>query len=175
VAVPLPPGIELDRHLHLDDSRWSLALRRAILALLALFVAAALLNRFGQRPATQRAGGATGALTVVSPVRARSGLMFTTRFTIAARRQIAHPRLVLDPGWFDGMQVNSIVPQPANETSVGGRTVFTFASLPAGGRQDYFVGFQIDPTTVGRQRQTARLFDGSALLATVRGSLTVLP
>jgi hypothetical protein len=78
------------------------------------------------------------------------------------------------PPWFADMQV-SIVPQPKSETSVQGRTVFRFEPLPAGGRQDYFVGFQVDPTTVGRQSQTSRLLDGDRPLATVHRTLTVLP
>jgi hypothetical protein len=173
--VTTPVGIDLDRHLHLDDRRWPLLVRRAVLAILALVVLSALLGLFGQGTATRSAGGGSGTLTVASPERARGGLLFTTHFTIAARERIAHPKLVLDAGWLAGMQINSIVPQPADETSVDGRTVFSFAAVPAGGRQDYFVGFQIDPTTVGRRHQTTRLLDGSRVLATVRRTLTVLP
>jgi hypothetical protein len=173
--VTTPTGIDLDRHLDLDDHRWPLVFRRIVLSVVTLIVLAALLDLFGQRTATTHAAGASGSLTVASPDRLRGGLMFTTRFTIDARTRIAHPKLVLDSGWLAGMQVNSIVPQPADETSVDGRTVFTFAALPAGGRQDYFVGFQVDPTTLGRQHQTTRLLDGKRLLATVRRTLTVLP
>ena len=82
---------------------------------------------------------------------------------------------MLDSGWFRGMQVNSIVPQPKDETSIGGRTVLTFARLPAGGRQDTFIGFQVDPTTLGRLTQNARLADGDRTLLTVRRVLTVVP
>jgi hypothetical protein len=174
--VTTPPlGIALDRHLHLDDRRWAIHVRRAILALVALIVLAALLGRFGQEAETDRAAGAAAALTVTSPDHVRGGLLFTTRFTVEAHRRLAHPKLVLDAGWFSGLQVNSIVPQPQDETSVGGRTVLTFAAVPAGGRADYFVGFQLDPTTLGRQHQTARLLDGRRQLAIVRRTLTVLP
>ena len=170
-----PVGIDLDRHLHLDERRWPLLVRRAVLASVALIVLSALLGLFGQGASTRSAGGGSGTLTVASPDRVRGGLMFTTRFTIDAGVRIAHPKLVLDAGWLSGMQINSIVPQPADETSVDGRAVFSFAAVPAGARQDYFVGFQVDPTTVGRQHQTTRLLDGARLLATVRRTLTVLP
>jgi hypothetical protein len=173
--VTTPPGIDLDRHLHLDDRRWPLMFRRGVLCMVTLIVLAALLDLFGQGTATTSAAGAGGALTVASPERVRGGLMFTTRFTIDARKALAHPKLVLDAGWLAGMQVNSIVPQPADETSVDGRAVFTFAAVPAGGRQAYYVGFQVDPTTLGRQHQTARLMDGTRLLATVHRTITVLP
>jgi hypothetical protein len=175
VRMTSPLGIDLDRHLHLDDHRWPLVFRRAVLTVGALIVLAALLGVFGQRTATTRAAGASGALTVASPDRLRGGLLFTTRFTIEARTALAHPTLVLDSGWLAGMQVNSIVPQPKDETSAGGRAVLTFAALPAGGHQDYFVGFQVDPTTVGRLQQTTRLLDGTRLVATARRTLTVLP
>lgn len=170
-----PPGIALDRHLDLDRRRGALYVRRAALTLLVLLVLASLAGVFGQRTVTDRATGRAGSLTVESPTHVRGGLMFTTRFTIEARRRLAHPTLVLESGWFDGMQVNSIVPQPKGEKSVQGRTVFTFEPLPAGGRQDYFVGFQVDPTTVGRRSQTSRLLDGDRPVATVHRTLTVLP
>ena len=51
------------------------------------------------------------------------------------------------------MQINSIVPQPKNETSVGGWRSSRSSRCRRGGRQDYFIGFQVDPTTLGRQRQ----------------------
>jgi HAE1 family hydrophobic/amphiphilic exporter-1 len=72
-------------------------------------------------------------------------------------------------------KVNSIVPQPKDETSKQGRTVMTFEPVPAGGRQDYYVGFQVDPTTVGRRSQTASLLDGDLPVATVRRTFTVFP
>jgi hypothetical protein len=175
VTVTAPPGIVLARHLHLDERRWPLYFRRAVITLVALIVLAALVGVFGQRTAVGHARGAQGTLTVASPERVRGGLMFTTRFTIDARRRLAHPKLVLDSGWLAGMQINSIVPQPTDETSVGGRAVFTFAPLAAGGRQSYYVGFQVDPTTLGRLHQNVRLLDGTATIATLRRSLLVLP
>ncbi len=170
-----PPGIVPERHLHLEQRGGSLIFRRAVLAVLALICLAALLNQVGQGRTVTRRSSASASLTVSSPERARGGLLFTTRFTIEARKDIQHPTLVLDSGWFRGMQVNSIVPQPKDETSIGGRTVLTFAKLPAGGRQDTFIGFQVDPTTLGRLTQNADLADGDRTLLTVRRVLTVVP
>jgi hypothetical protein len=170
-----PDGIVLKRHLHLEQRVWPLSFRRTVIALLALITLAALLDVFGQKAATTTAGSARGTLTVSSPDRVRGGLMFTTRFTIEARQAIDHPVLVLDGGWFDGMQVNSIVPQPKEETSAGGRTILTFERLPAGDRQNYYIGFQVDPTTFGRKSQGVRLRDGGRTLLTIERTLTVLP
>ena len=170
-----PPGIVLSRHLDLEGRWGPLYFRRGVLTLLTLIVLAALLDQFGQQTAVSRARSARAVLTVASPERVRGGLMFTTRFTIEAPRTLAHPKLVLDSGWLAGMQVNSIVPQPKDESSVHGRAAFTFEAIPAGGRQNYYVGFQVDPTTLGRQRQVVRLLDGNETILTVRRTLTVLP
>jgi hypothetical protein len=175
VRMSTPPGIVLSRHLDLEGRWWPLYFRRGVLTLLTLIVLAALLNEFGQQTAVSSARSPRAALTVASPERVRGGLMFTTRFTIEAPRMLAHPKLVLDSGWLAGMQVNSIVPQPKDETSVHGRAAFTFEAIPAGGRQNYYVGFQVDPTTLGRQRQVVRLLDGNETILTVRRTLTVLP
>jgi hypothetical protein len=170
-----PDGIVLRRHLYLEQRAWQLSFRRAVIALLAVVTLAALLGAFGQEPATTSARSARATLTVASPDRVRGGLMFTTAFTIEARQPIDHPVLVLDGGWFDGMQVNSIVPQPKDETSVGGRTVLTLERVPAGGRQVYYIGFQVNPTTLGRKTQDVRLRDGSRTLLAIKRTFTVLP
>ena len=45
---------------------------------------------------------------------------------------IAHPRLVLDEGWVEGMQFNSIEPAPVSEASRDGRVVLSYdRSRPA--------------------------------------------
>jgi hypothetical protein len=170
-----PDGIVLRRHLHLEQRVWPLRFRRAVIALLTVLTVAALLDQFGQKADVTTVKSSGGALTVASPDRVRGGLMFTTRFTVEAPQAIDHPSLVLDWGWFSGVQVNSIVPQPKEETSADGRTVLTFERIPTGGRQDYFIGFQVDPTTLGRQPQTVRLQDGGRTLATIKRTLTVLP
>ena len=170
-----PPGIVLQRQLHLENRRWPVYFRRGVLTVLVVVVLAALLDQFGQKTAVTSARSTRGVLTVASPERVRGGLMFTTRFTIDAHVALSHPKLVLDSGWLAGMQVNSIVPQPKDETSVDGRAVFTFEPVPAGGHQSYFVGFQVDPTTVGRQQQAVSLLDGGQTILTVRRTLTVLP
>jgi hypothetical protein len=173
--VPVPEGIVLERHLHLEGRRWPLHFRRAVLAILGLVVGAALFGAVGQEAVVSKAQSARATLVVASPARVRGGVRFTTRLTVTSRRGLAHPKLLLDAGWLSGMQINSIVPQPEDERSVGGRTLFTLTRLPAGGRQSYYIGFQLDPTTLGRQRQAVSLVDGSETILTIRRTLTVLP
>jgi hypothetical protein len=76
---------------------------RGILALLALLIVAALFNVFGQRSVTSTASGSIASITVKAPERLRLGLIFEGRFEITAHERIAHPRLVLAPGWTEGM------------------------------------------------------------------------
>src|SRR4051812_6149571 len=105
--------------------------RRAVLALLAIFAAAALLNRVGQRPAQTTTRAAAATLRLSAPARVRGGLFFQSRIDVRALQAIDHPRIVLDPGWVEGMQVNSIEPAPVGETSRDGRVVLSYDALKA--------------------------------------------
>ena len=68
--------------------------RRCLLVVLALVVAAALADSFGQRPVASRAASGAAELGVQSPQNLRGGLIFQARFTITARRALhtAHAR-----------------------------------------------------------------------------------
>ena len=44
------------------------------------------------------------------------------------------PRLVLDEGWLDGLQINTIEPSPQSEASRDGRLVLSYPALKAGDR-----------------------------------------
>jgi hypothetical protein len=135
----------------------------------------ALLNVFGQRPSTDRAVNDAAELSVFSPVRVRGGLLFTTRFTVVARKALATPRLVLDPGWVEGMQVNSITPQPADESSRDGRIVLDLGRIASGHSVTYFMEFQVNPTNVGRRRQSVRLEGAGSSALTIDRTITVFP
>ena len=65
--------------------------RRFVLVVLGLLVLAALLNRFGQQPATSNAAAPSARLEVQSPENPRAGLIFQARFTIAARERLDKP------------------------------------------------------------------------------------
>ena len=77
-------------------------IRRAVVALLALFLLAGLLNVFGQRPGTSNAAAPAASLKLYAPSRVRSGLYFQARFTITAVDDVKNAMLVLDPGWLEG-------------------------------------------------------------------------
>jgi hypothetical protein len=170
-----PDTIVLTRHRDLAGRSRHPLIRRLLLMLVAALAVAALLNLFGQRPTTSRASIPAATLSVFSPARVRSGLMFTTRFHITAREDLKDARLVLDPGWIEGMQVNSMNPQPINEGSRNGWIVLDLGHMPAGASYIEFVGFQVNPTNVGHRSQAVELDDGQRKLLTIHRTITIFP
>jgi len=150
-------------------------IRRGILALMAVVVAAALLDVFGQRPVTSHATGTAANLEVQAPSDVRGGLIFQARFTVGAHRQLAHPTLVLQRGWLESMSVNSIVPDPARQVTRDGRLRMTYPAMRAGTSLQVWIYFQANPTNVGRHSQDVELADGVNHIALIHRSVTVWP
>jgi hypothetical protein len=170
-----PDGIVLKRHRDLDGRDNHPWIRRALLGLLAAVLVVALLNVFGQRPATSRAATPEAVLSVYAPTRVRGGLLYTARFHITARSELQKATLVLDSGWFEGMQVNSIVPQPVQEGSRNGRVVYELGHIAKGDSSILWIQFQVNPTNIGRRPQNVELDDGTRVISTVHRSITVYP
>ncbi len=155
--------------------RHEVPLRRAGVVLLGALLVAGLLNAFGQRPHTTVARTAAAALHVYSPSRLRSGLLFESRFTIEARRELRRARLVLDSGWLEGMTVNTIEPAPVGEASDDGKLLLELGHVRAGRIHRLFVQLQVNPTNLGRRRQDVELYDGDRRLLRVERSVTIFP
>jgi hypothetical protein len=149
--------------------------RRVIMGLLALVPLAALAGAFGQQPSTSAASGSAATLSLDAPERVRGGLFFQSRIDVRAVRDVQHPRLVLDDGWLEGMQVNSIEPSPTGEASRDGRVVLSYDPLRAGDRLTVWLQFEVDPTNVGRRSYGLELDDAAAPIARVHRTITVLP
>ena len=130
--MSVPDCIDVPRHQELRGRTWWVNLRRGLIGLLALLPLLALVNLFGQRPATDRASNAAAELEVYAPERLRGGLLYMGRFTIHARQTLRKPALVLDPGWVEGMQVNTVTPAPETEESRDGKLVYRYDTIPAG-------------------------------------------
>jgi hypothetical protein len=168
-------GIDLDRDLRLVGRGGDVHVRRVVLAVLALLPVLALLNVFGQRPGTETANGRAADLEVYAPTRLRGGLLNMARFTITAHTALRHPTLVLDPGWFEGMQVNTVTPAPTKESSVNGKLVYEFEDIPAGGGAVVFAEFQVNPTNVGRRSQSVALEADGVPAIRVARTVTIFP
>jgi hypothetical protein len=149
--------------------------RRATMTVLALCMVLGLLNVFGQRTTQSSASAAAADLRVTAPPAVRGGLFFQSKIEILARRALEHPRIVLDDGWVDGMQVNSIEPSPTEESSRDGRVVLSYDGIDAGERLVVWLQFEVNPTNTGRRRYGLELDDGERLVARVDRRITVFP
>jgi hypothetical protein len=143
----------------------------ALLALLALGV----FNLFGQRPAKTSADADAARLEIYAPERVRGGLFYEARFRIDAVRELGKATLVLDPGWVEGITINTVEPSPVSEASRDGKLVFELGRVPAGQKHVFFLQLQVNPTNIGHRSQDVQLFDGDELLATIDRTITVFP
>jgi hypothetical protein len=161
-----------------DDERGErrgLRVRRVVMGLLALVPVVALTGAIGQRAATTSAAGPQASIAVRAPKTVRGGLFFQSRVTIAVTGRIQHPRLVLDPGWLEGMQINSIEPATQSESSRDGRVVLAYSTFKPGEHVVLWLQFQVNPTNVGHRSYGIELDDDTRRVARVDRTLTVLP
>ena len=149
--------------------------RRIAVGAITVFLALALFNLFGQRPSTTAAETDAAALEVYAPERVRGGLFYEARFTIDARQEVEEATLVLDPGWVEGITINTVEPAPIGEASRDGKLVFELGRIPGGEKHVFYLQLQVNPTNVGHRSQDVRLYDGDELLATIDRSITVFP
>jgi hypothetical protein len=149
--------------------------RRALLTVLGVLVVLAVLNRYGQRPETSLARGPAATLRLNAPARIRGGLFFQSRLDIRATQAIDHPRIVLDDGWVEGMQVNSIEPAPVGETTRGGRVVLSYDALKPGDVLRVWLQFEVNPTNIGHRSYAVELDDAEQRIARLRPTITALP
>ena len=145
------------------------------MVLLGLVVVFALLNFFGQRPATSTAASASARLHLYSPSSVRGGLLYTVRFRIDALKNIKKAVLVLAPGWADQYTFNGVSPQPITEASADGKVSLTLGHIPQGQHYTLFLSLQVNPTNVGHHGQTVWLYDRKTEIAVVHHEITIWP
>jgi hypothetical protein len=177
VGVKGVPRQSLDRSLDLElRGRGRHAVyRRLALGVLGLVVLAALLGVFGQESTKTVDAGQRAVLSVDAPAELRGGLLFQARFEVHAKRRLAHPNLVLSPGWLHGMTLNTVAPTPLSENSSAGGLTMSFEALPAGQTLVLWTDWQVNPTNVGRRDEDVALFDGAEPLASTQRTVTVFP
>jgi hypothetical protein len=163
------------RHNRDEASRREVVIQRALVALLTLFCIAGLLNIFGQRPATSEAASTAAELKVYAADRVRGGLYYQARFTVTAHRDLKSATLVLEPGWAEGITINTVEPSPVGEASRDGDLAFELGHIPAGTSYIFFLQLQVNPTTIGRRSQDVALYDGDTFLTSVDRSVTIYP
>jgi hypothetical protein len=176
-VADVPDTLVLRRHRDLDGMfRGAIWVRRAVLTVLTVLCALALLNVFGQRPSTARAETAAATLSVYAPTALRGGDFMEARFHITAKQELKKAILKLDPGWAEGMSMNTIEPSPVGEASDDGRLSFELGHIPAGQSFILFMQFQVNPTNVAWHRpQNVELEDGNTVVARIHRTITVFP
>jgi hypothetical protein len=167
----------LDRKTHVELYRRDIEpyFRWAILGIFAAMSIAGLLNLFGQRTSELSADAPAAKLTVSAPRAARGGLIYEVSFRIDAHSALAKPTLILDPGWFDGLTINTVEPDAVTWGQKNGRNS---VQLPAIAARDHFVlrlQYQVNPTLVGHHTQNLELDDGNVQILTMRRSQLFFP
>jgi hypothetical protein len=155
--------------------RVELVFRRSFFGLVLLTVLLGLLNLFGQRPKSTLAASSAADLHVFAPTSLRGGLYYEGRITIEAKEEIEKATIVLDSGWTEQMQINTVEPSPVGESSRDGKLTLEFGHVPAGEKLVAWMQFQVNPTNVGHRSQDVALYDDTTLLAEADRSVTIFP
>ena len=172
----VPEGIVLKRNRDLEGRDWHIWLRRALVAFpFATLLVLALFNVFGQRPQTDIATSSPATLKVYAPTHLRGGLLWQARFHINAVQDVKDARLVLGPGWLEGMTLNTLEPTPIGEASENGKLALDLGHIRAGHEYLLFLQFQTNPTNVGRRTRTIALYDGKTRLLGINQTVTIFP
>lgn len=171
----LPEGLTPERNRDLRGPLASPIYRRVLLCCIAAIPILALLNVFGQRATTSAAHTPSVDVSVTAPARLRSGLIFQVRVEVRAHRNIKELEVVLDRGWWDAMSVNSIVPEPTEETSEEGQVVLSYGKLDPNEKLVFWIYVQVNPTNVGKRREDIEIRDNMTPLAHIHRSMTIFP
>jgi hypothetical protein len=173
----IPDTLVLKRHRDLVGVRpWGLWARWIVIGLLTVLAILALLNVFGQRPTTQTATAPSASLALYAPEHLRGGLLWSARFHIRAKQDLKKATLVLDPGWAEGMAINTIEPGPVGEASRNGRLAFELGHIAKGQSYILFMQFQVNPTNIAwRRPQNVELDDGGKQILFIHRHVTIYP
>jgi hypothetical protein len=176
-VADIPDTLVLKKHRDLEGTRISsLWGRRLVVVLIAAVSVLGLLNVFGQRPVTQVASAGAATLKLYAPEHLRGGLLWSARFHIYAHRDLKKATLVLDPGWAEGMSINTVEPGPLGEGSKNGRLSFELGHIPKGGSFILFMQLQVNATNLAwRRPQNVELDDGATRILLLHHHVTIYP
>jgi hypothetical protein len=168
---------QLDRKTHVDLRGFDLEryFRAALLLIFVGISAAGLANVFGQHTDVTSVDSPEAKLALDAPRAARGGLIYQAKFRVDAHRDLAKPTLVLAPGWFDGLTINTVQP---DAVTWGQRNGLNTIQLPAIAAGDHFVlrlQYQVNPTVIGVHDQDVQLTEGGAPIASIDHSQTIFP
>lgn len=171
----LPGHLDHAQHVELRGRSREVIARRIVLLVVCVLLGLALANVFGQRPAAQAVDTPEARLAVSTPSRLRGGLIFEARIDVEARDQLRKPVLVFSPGWFEGLTINDIAPEPLGEADRNGSVVLDYGRVPAGKRLTVRIQYQVNPTAVGGRGLEVRLEDEGRLVARLHRDAVIFP
>lgn len=171
----LPDYLDRSDHLDLHGRNVEPWFRRAGLLVLLGICALGLANFFGQHTHELSVDSAAAKLTVETPGAARGGLIYQTMFTIEAHEELSEPTLHLDPGWFDGLTINTVQPDAVEWGQQEQRNTLRLPSLASGEKFVLRLQYQVNPTVLGRRSQDVVLTDGATELVRLDHAQTLFP
>jgi hypothetical protein len=174
-VADVPDRIDLAKHRDLKSWVYNRPARYAILTAIGAVIVLGLFNVFGQKPSTTTVDSRAASLEVYAPAHLRGGLLWEARFTIRAHEDLTHAVLQLEPGWIEGMQINTIEPSPIAETSRNGSLVMTLGPVKKGTHYTLYMEFQVIPTNIGTRSADTVLYDADEKLVTIDRDVTVYP
>jgi len=105
----------------------------------------------------------------------RNGVFFETRIVIVAHVALEDATLLLPPGLWKDMTINSFEPQATSEDFKDGAFRFHYGKLDSGDTLDLKIDGQINPPLFHGTRGYIGLADGDQPLVSIPLRITVLP
>ncbi|MDX6655363.1 MAG: hypothetical protein QOH62_156 [Solirubrobacteraceae bacterium] len=175
MSAGFPEGLTVERDRDLAGRGGHVWVRRAGLLVLCAFIAAALLNVFGQHQETSVAQGAGTRLTVEAPHALRGGDIVQLHLTISTTPGIANLRLHFSQSFLDGFTFNTVTPDASNQAGINGPVALEYGRLDSGNRMEIYIEGQVNPNTVGRRHWDIDIYDGTKRLTGFHRTMTVFP
>ena len=171
-AAP-PDGIAAE---HIDR-RGGMHHHASVLSLLVLgaIVAWGASGYAGSRVERRSVAADALALVVSSPSLIRNGEVYETTFEVTARRRIGKLVFAVSPGLWRETAMNSMLPQPGEQTFEDGMFRFAFEPLEAGVTFIVKADLQINPSLFGDNAGEVVVLDGRERLASLPLRIRVLP
>jgi hypothetical protein len=149
--------------------------RRIAMCVLLALVVVALVGLIGQPSSTTTVIAPAATFRLTAPKTVRGGLFFQARVEIVAHQDLKFPSLVVDDGWVEGMQANSVEPQAPNENALDGKVQFGYGELPADHALRIWFEFEVNPTNVGKHPYGIQLENANKPVARIQRTIRVLP
>jgi hypothetical protein len=174
-VVSLPDYLDRSSHVDLHGRNVEPWVRRAGLFVLLVICALGLANVFGQHTHVLSIDSAAAKLTVETPAAARGGLIYQSIFTIEAHEELSKPTLHLEPGWFDGLTINTVEPDAVEWGQLDERNTLELPAIAPGDKFVLRLQYQVNPTVLGRRSQDVLLMDGGTELLRLDHAQTLFP